>query len=252
MYKILLDSEDYLAGITVKDRGLAEEGNMALHTSNHLEAIIGNRKQLAKELQLSLDQFVCANQTHSDHFYKVKARDGGREAYALDDAINDVDALYTFEKGLVLTTFTADCVPVIFYSEADGIIGTIHSGWKGTVQSITEKVFTHIAEKEHVDLSNMSVHIGTCLSQSNFEVDADVADQFKALAYANKMIDFDEERQKYLIDNQAVVQMQCERVGIKRNNIIIDQTCTMNADQGFSYREDKQTGRHMTFIMQKE
>lgn len=224
---------------------------MALHTSNHREAVLENRQCLAERLQLSLHQFVCGNQTHSDHFYKVEAKDRGRGAESLDDAIQDVDALYTFEKNIVLTTFTADCVPIIFYSERDSVIGAIHSGWKGTVLSITEKVFTHLRDQEHVDVSNLSVHIGTCLSQNNFEVDGDVAEQFKALAYADDMIYFDKERQKYLIDNQAVVAMQCERAGIAKNNIVMDKTCTMNAEQGFSYREDKKTGRHMTFIMQK-
>ena len=57
----------------------------------------------------------------------------------MDTAIPDTDALYTYEPNLVLCSFTADCVPVIFYNEVNGLIGVIHSGWQGTVKEITSE-----------------------------------------------------------------------------------------------------------------
>lgn len=251
MFKKLIETDHIVAGITVKNSTLAEQGNMALHICEDEEAIIANREKLAKAIGVSLRQFVCANQTHSDHFYEVTNSDAGRGAFTTADAIVDVDALYTFADNIVLTSFTADCVPIIFYNETSKLIGAIHSGWKGTVQSITEKVFIHLRDEKGVQLSNMNVHIGTCLSQHNFEVDNDVASQFRALQYADEYIYYDESKNKYFIDNQAVVRMQCIRAGILPEKITTDLTCTMDAADGFSYREHKRTGRHVTFIMQK-
>lgn len=222
---------------------------MALHVCQDPNNIIANRQRLSTELGVTLDQFVCANQTHSSNFYKAEKVDAGKGTYDVADAIADVDALYTFERELVLTAFSADCVPIIFYN--DDLVGAIHSGWKGTVQSITEKVFVHLRDVEAVDLSTVQVHIGTCLSQTNFEVDADVADLFQAFGYADTFIEYDAVRHKYLIDNQAVVRAQCMRAGIALEKVTTDLTCTMDAADGFSYRQERTAGRHMTFIMRK-
>ena len=61
-----------------------------------------------------------------------------------------------------------------------------------------------------------------------------------------------EETHKYHIDNQLTVKKQCELAGIPTDQITIDPTCTYVSPIGFSYREDKKSGRHMSFIMRKE
>ena len=47
------------------------------------------------------------------------------------------------------------------------------------------------------------------------------------------------------------VKQQCELAGIPAERITIDQTCTYVNPDGFSYRQDKQSGRHMSFVMRK-
>src|SRR5699024_2130718 len=121
-----------------------EENNMALHSCNDEVNIIQNRKELAKEIGVSIGDFVCPTQTHSANFYKVTGADRGRGAMELKNAIPNTDALYTKEKNIVLCSFSADCVPIVFYHETEDIIGAIHSGWKGTVQEITRKTFQHL------------------------------------------------------------------------------------------------------------
>src|SRR5699024_4084347 len=103
---------------------------MALHVSKKPAHIIQNRTRLAQLLQTDLEHFVCANQTHSANFYKVTAADKGRGATSLTNAIPVTDALYTFERNIILSSFTADCVPVIFINDEAGVVGVIHSGWQ--------------------------------------------------------------------------------------------------------------------------
>src|SRR5699024_6504091 len=150
-FKSIIENKDISAGITVKDPHALEENNMALHICQDEKSIIANRQELADHLNVDLEQFVCANQTHSDRFHHVTVEDKGKGAFHSEDAIDNVDALYTFEPNIVLTTFTADCVPVLFYEKASGLIGVIHSGWKGTVQSITEKVLLHLQTEHLID-----------------------------------------------------------------------------------------------------
>lgn len=249
--KIYLNNEQYIAGITLKDDNEHEQYNMALHVCHRAEQVIKNREQLASFLNCELDHFVCANQTHSANFYKVTQLDRGKGAKNIDTAIQNTDALYTFEPNIVLCTFTADCVPVIFYHEQLEVIGVIHSGWQGTVKEITLQLFRHLVEVEKCDPRYFHVHLGPSLSQEKFEVDEDVYVQFKQLGYADEFMYYHNDTNKYHIDNKEVVKKQCEIVGIPSTNITVEKMCTFISEAGFSYREDRQSGRHLSFIYKK-
>ena len=249
--RIYLNNDQFISGITMKDDNMPENYNMALHACQNPADIITNRTQLSYLLKVPLDYFVCANQTHSDHFHKVTNADKGRGTVNLETAIPNTDALYTYEPNLVLSSFTADCVPVIFYNEVAGLTGVIHSGWQGTVKEITTKLFEHLITVEQCRPNDFQVQIGPALSQEKFEVDEDVYLKFKDLGYAAAFISYQEKTGKYHIDNQQTVKAQCERVGIPTEQILIDETCTFINPEGFSYREDKESGRHLSFIMRK-
>lgn len=138
-------------------------------------------------------------------------------------------------------------MPITFYHD-NGVVGVIHSGWRGTVQEITKKLFIHLIEKKQCDPRGFHVHIGTALCQNNFEVDEDVATQFKQLGYADNDIRYDDIKNKYFIDNQQTVKKQCTLVGIPTKQIKVNDTCTMDSEEGFSHRRDQGLGRHLTFI----
>lgn len=250
--KIYLDDDKFIAGMTLKDETEIEQNNMALHSCVNQDGILENRKKLAKFLGCNVNQFVCANQTHSANFHCVTLADRGSGAEQLDTAIKDSDALYTYEPNIVLCSFTADCVPVIFYNNRNGLIGVIHSGWQGTVKEIIPKLFNHLFKIEQCDLSDFTVYIGAALSQEKFEVDEDVYLKFKGLDYADDFMYYDYQTNKYHIDNQQTVKKQCELAGIPSDQIFIDSTCTFLNPDGFSYRQDKKAGRHLSFIMRRE
>ncbi len=249
--KMYVNHENLLAGITLKDKKEFEFNNMALHICEEEEHIIQNRMKLANLLQCRVEDFVCANQTHSANVHKVTVEDKGRGALSLNTAIPNTDALYTYEPNILLCTFTADCVPVIFQHEEKGLIGVIHSGWQGTVKEITLKVFNKLIEEEGCNPEGFQVILGPALSQEKFEVDEDVYIRFRDLGYADEFMYYKEETHKFHIDNQQTVKKQCELAGIPSDNIDIDRTCTFLSDEGFSYRQDRKSGRHLSFIMKK-
>ena len=249
--RIYLNNEHYLAGITLKDETEPEKGNMALHTCENSPDIIDNRRKAAAFLNCSLNDFVCCGQTHSSHYRRVTSQDKGKGAACTDTAIQDTDALYTNDPGLLLCCFTADCVPVIFYDEITGWAGVVHSGWKGTIQEITCKVLSHMILVEHCRPDGVRVYIGPSISCEKFEVDKDVSLLFQGLGYADEWIGYHEVTGKYHIDNQMIVKKQCELQGVRPDHIMLDRTCTYQSSEGFSYRQDKSCGRHMSFIMKK-
>lgn len=250
--KIYVNNENITTGTTLRDETELEYNNMALHACENPNHIIENRQKLATSLQTELKNFVCANQTHSANFHKVTLADKGRGATKIESAIPDTDALYTYEPNLVLCSFTADCVPVIFHNKINGLVGVVHSGWQGTVKEITSKLFEHLKQVENCNPSDFHVQIGAALSQEKFEVDKDVYLKFNKLGYAEDFMYYNDQTNKYHINNQLTVKRQCELAGIPTEQITIDETCTYVNPEGFSYREDRQCGRHLSFIIKKD
>ena len=212
--KIYINNKHFIAGITLKDDSEKEYNNMALHACQSIDAVLENRLKLAASLQCSLDNFVCATQTHSANLHKVTTIDCGRGSSHTTTSIPATDALYTTEQNLLLCSFSADCVPVILYSEQAGIASVIHSGWQGTTKEITLKTVLHLLNVEHCHPHDLNVIIGPALSQEKFEVDKDVYDKFLNLGYANDFMYFNTQTTKYHIDNQLTVKKQCELAGI--------------------------------------
>ena len=227
-----------------------EEGNFGLRQAKDQAGVIANRQAALEAYGLSLDKLVMPQQTHSAHCYQVGREDIGRGARSAETGIADCDGLYTFDKGVILGILTADCVPVLFYEEASGLVGAIHSGWRGTVQEISRKAFDQIKEAHpQVAIDQVQVHIGPALSQEKFEVQADAYQAFQALGYADDAISYRETSQRWHIDNQAVVAKQCQLSGIPAANIYIHHHCTYQNPDGFSYRENGTPYRHGHLIV---
>ncbi len=249
--QFFIKNERLTVGTTLKDVMALEENNTAFHVAKNEKHVLMNRENLAKSLHYALDDLVCANQTHSANFHKVTLQDKGRGATSMTTAISQTDALYTYEPNMVLCSFTADCVPMLFYHTRTGVIGAIHSGWPGTTKEITIKTLQQLIKHEDAAPEDFHVYLGPALSQEKFEVDEDVYWKYKQLGYADEFIYFNGATNKYHIDNQKTVKKQCELVGVPSKNIVVDGTCTFLSKDHFSYREDKQTGRHLGFIVKR-
>lgn len=242
-----------IAGTSLKDSKAPDQGNMALKQTEDPAGVLRNRQDLAADLSISLEDMVFQQQTHSANSYEVKAEDGGAGVSDYASGIPDNDALYTFKPGILLHSLTADCVPVLFYDLETGLIGAVHSGWKGSVQQITSKCLSKItSDHPQVKLENLQFMIGPALSQAKFEVDEDVFQQFAELGYADPFIYYAEDSGKWHIDNQAVVRQEILLAGVKPDQIYVHDMCTFQDQAGFSYRQDKTHRRHSSFIMRSQ
>ena len=252
-YIIVKDTPNYVLGTTLKVTEQNESFNMGLHACKSKEAVLMNRQQFAHDLNIDLKQCVFAKQTHSDHIYKVTKADMGKGAFDVESAIDDCDALYTDEKDICLGVFHADCVPVLMVDPIRGIACAIHAGWQGTIKEITRKTIAHLKQVENVDPSHLKVYIGASISQSNFEVGPEVIEKVKNMSFdTSSTYYFNESIQKGFVDNKELNRLQCLIEGVPVKNIIVDKNCTFaNSENFFSYRKNKECGRHMSFVMLK-
>lgn len=85
------------------------------------------------------------------------------------------DGAITFDRGVKLSVFTADCIPLLFFTEKDsGPIATIHCGWRGAQQSIISSLEDLWSDY----LGTIHVIIGPCLEPCCFEVKEDLISAF--------------------------------------------------------------------------
>jgi polyphenol oxidase len=65
----------------------------------------------------------------------------------------------------VLSVYTADCVPMLFFDPKTKIIGAVHAGWKGTLAQISivmvSSMVTHGAVAKDIHVA-IGPHIGAC------------------------------------------------------------------------------------------
>lgn len=252
-YIIVRDNAQYIAGTTLRVSDQMEGFNMGLHACKSTDAVITNRKTFSQELNIPLENCVFAQQTHSDHIYEVTAKDKGKGAFDYKTAIPDTDALYTKEKGICIGVNTADCVPVLIADPVTGIIAAVHAGWQGTVKEITKKTIQLLKEKEGVDPKNLKVYIGASICQSSFEVGLEVIEKVKNMSIdTTNTYYINESTQKGFVDNKELNRLQCISEGVSPTHITVDKNCTFsNTENFFSYRKEKDTGRHLSFIMMK-
>lgn len=88
----------------------------------------------------------------------------------------EADGFYTAQPGILLTVFSADCLPVIFCSKDGKRIGVVHAGWRGLKDGIIEKM----AERINQDGSTADwvASVGPSAHPCCYEVSQELVDEF--------------------------------------------------------------------------
>ena len=215
--------------------GCVGSWNFGAKSLDRLENIVRNYEILGEVLGIEVERMVTSAQTHTTNLRVVTAEDGGRGIMP-NPAFEDVDGLVTNEKRLALITGHADCNPVYFYDPVGQVIGLAHSGWKGTLGGISEKMVSLMCERYGSKPENILAGIGPALCQDCFEVDQDVADlffqrngEYQKFAYVRGI--------KTYIDLKKVIRFDLHTTGLQDEHIFDMELCTKeNLDLFFSHR----------------
>lgn len=194
-----------------------------------------NYEILGDVLGISTDRMVTSAQTHTTNIRVVTAEDGGTGILP-NPSFQDVDGLVTDERNLAIVTGHADCNPVYFYDPVKQVIGLAHSGWKGTLGGISEKMAALMGQRYGSRPADILAGIGPALCQDCFEVDRDVADQFFGRNAAYR--DFAYEKGiKIYIDLKRIIRYDLQKAGLLDERIFDMELCTKeNMDLFFSHR----------------
>jgi polyphenol oxidase len=243
-----------VAGFTTKNGGFSQKEystfNFGFHVEDSLEMVCKNKNKLAELIQIPVNQWVAAEQTHGINIKNINRSDAGRGSYRYSDSIKDTDGLYSTEKGILLTLCFADCVPIYFIDKLTNTIGIAHAGWKGTVNGIAGAMINKW-KRAHIDPVNILVAIGPSICEKCYIVDDYV------INFVQKVLDDVEKKPynqikegQYQLDLKELNKLILVQAGVKESNISVSSYCSScDSSEFFSHRRDSgKTGRMMSFI----
>lgn len=219
--------------------GIYRSLNLSYTRGDEKEAVDENFKRIAGLLSCSLEDIVCSDQTHTTNLRVVGRADGGKGIIRQKD-YRDVDGLLTDEPGVYLATFFADCVPLYFVDIKKRAIALAHSGWRGTVARMGERVVEKMREVYGTDPADLAAVIGPSICQECYEVSEDVAEAFAGAFHGPGQADeilFKKGGGKYQLDLWRANEIVLTEAGITADNIQVTDLCTChNASYLFSHR----------------
>ena len=225
-------------GINLKTRGNAE--NIIISKQGY--------KKIFNSLEMNYNNLVKPIIKHSNNVKVIKCKENKDSPDFENKYLNNVDGLITGEKNIILAATNADCIIIMLYDRVKNIIGNVHSGWRGTLNGIIKEEILKMKEEFDCNTSDIICSICPSIRQCHFEVDEDVMNMFqKKYKYTNRIEEIihkgqiKNEKQKYYIDTVLINKILMSEQGIKDENIIDSNICSMcNSDILHSSRVETQ------------
>tara|TARA_Y100001970_G_C14259779_1_gene879114 strand:+ start:1087 stop:1776 length:690 start_codon:yes stop_codon:yes gene_type:complete len=169
----------------------------------------------------NFDNIASCNQIHSNRVQFIEKSGVYQETDGLICSLN---------SKLILLIQTADCIPIFIIDEINKLIGLVHSGWKGTRDSIVQSALSIFFNKGSKK-ENIKIYLGPSIKKCCYEINEDVSKYFN---------------DKYLISKEQTLYLSLiDRIkddilieGIKSKNIFDSQICTMENQEYYSYRRN--------------
>lgn len=252
-------------GFTTRNGGVSSEHfdslNCALHVHDNEIDVIRNRKLVAEACGMPFEAWTCGEQVHGSHVHVVTEEERGKGRMNRADAIQNTDSLITNVTGVLLTSFYADCVPLMFLDPAKRVIGLAHAGWKGTVSHIGAATIHKMQEQYGSRLEDIQVAIGPSIGSCCYEVDEHILQKAeRVLAGCPQakqiygVVIHPTSPKRALLDLRELNRRLLIQAGILTTNIECTTWCTgCNLDMFYSHRmEAGVTGRMMSWIGWKQ
>ncbi len=196
---------------------------------------------------------IAADQVHGDRIEIVCGADDldrakklplPAESALIGFEFPETDGLIATQPGTVLIIQTADCLPILYWDPATGIVGACHCGWKGVYAGLARKTAEAMIECG-ARIESLEAWIAPGICAMNYEVGTELVGKFQAVFPDARVTPNGTH-----LDLSAVATHQLLRAGIAPNHITDSGRCTFAEPQIFhSYRrEGPKAGRLLTLI----
>ena len=223
-------------GFSTRKGGVSKEHlsslNLGFNLGDEREKVLENFRILGSLFEAKPEDFVLTLQTHSVNVRHVGREDRGKGIFRERD-YTDVDALMTDEEGVILSAFSADCVPILFYDKGHRAIASCHSGWRGTHGRILARVIEAMQREFSSKPEEIYIAIGPSICKNCYEVSEDVGEAFlDAFPALKEMAKNDSpiervSKEKFHIDLWELNRWIALENSIPAENISVSSYCTM-------------------------
>ena len=203
-----------------------------------------NRRRMAEQMDVSLENFLSVWQIHSPDAVAVS---GPWEGASRPRA----DAMVTRTEGLAIGVTAADCGPILLVDPNARVIGAAHAGWKGALTGIVESTVDAM-EKLGAERSGIVAAIGPLIRQHSYEVGSEFVERFIEADAENAPFFIPSTREGHaMFDLAGFIRMQLENAGVLMiDDIGVD---TYSDERFYSYRrsvhrQEPDYGRHVHAI----
>ena len=239
-YKLLKNKDDFIIIDDEKYHVVFTNAERERSFNRNTEEGIKEINSLKKEFDAN--DVIYLKQIHSD---KILIHQCNNKSIKDEEG----DAIITNEKNVIIGVFTADCVPVILIDEENGVIAAIHSGWRGTFESITLKTIEKMKREFNTNEMKIKAYIGPHIRKCCYEVSEELK-----LKFIDKKKTIDEEK---LFNENNLNLEECiiddlKTAGVQDYNINSLNLCTYCSEdiKLHSYRKSEGSyGRMFSFIM---
>lgn len=216
-----------------------------IYSSMNLNFVVGDEKQkvidnhiiMAKSLGVEAENCVFSKQVHKTDILKVKKEHCGM-GVVREREFDEIDGLITNEKGIMLVTSYADCVPLYFVDTKNKAIGLSHSGWRGTYDNIAKETLKRMKEEYHTESKDVITFIGPSICKNCYEVSKDLAEQFDEKYKGFNVSLYNQN--KYFLDLHMANKANLLRENVPEENIHTTDICTCcNSELLFSHRASR-------------
>ena len=231
-------------GFSTRKGGVSKEHlaslNLSFSVEDAKENVLENFRRIGERFGKTPEDFVLSKQSHETKVLKVGTKDRGK-GITKDRDYEGIDALITDEKGLILSCFSADCVPILFYDPIHKAVGACHSGWRGTKGKILLNVVEEMRKHFSSNPADILIAIGPSICKEQYIVSEDLG-----LSFLEDYPDLGEDtaspiqrisKDKFQLDLWDLNRRIALNCGIKEEHISISGYCTMeNPELFFSHR----------------
>ncbi len=152
-------------------KGIYKSLNCGIGSKDKKINVKKNINIVKSKIRTKSRQIFFVKQTHSNKFVFLSCNS------IIKNRSVSADAIICEKKRIPIAVLTADCVPVLIYDNSRKIIAAIHAGWRGAYNGIINKVIRYMIYKKCTP-KNMTVAIGPCISNQNYEVKKPFRDKF--------------------------------------------------------------------------
>lgn len=193
---------------------------------------------------LDFDTYVNVEQVHEHSIGIID-----KKPYAKRIEFAKTDGVITDQPKVLLSTKSADCVPIIFADTSKNIIGISHQGWKGTLLKLPQKMVSQFSILNSQP-STLCAVIGPSVGACCYTIDAARRNSFRYTFPEWEGKVFEDYSGETHLNLGYLNYLQLIEAGVKREHVDFFPFCTKCEKEKFwSYRRGDRDKVMVNFIM---